>query len=1036
MSFRQRVELAFDGAPIWVLTGENGAGKSTVFDAITFALYGVHRGGKQNVDQIINRHCDSLSVEFDFMLGEDCYRIQRTASRHGRKIFQAWHLAGPNRPHPARMGKQPIPETDSAGGLSEWVRQHIALDFETFKMSVLLRQGESEALLQAEPRDRHALLTKLVDLTRYEKLCDRATEYHKQAKATVESCDKRLKMLAPVDDARLAALSSQIDDEQAQVRARQQQLEQVAGLKVHAQHWAERCAQHDRLAQECEAMRGILADSAAIERAAARAAELRTVLPALARMAADGQRRAGQLRQAAQSQAEVAQLAVALAEKQAAHQAARTELHQVQAAKAAAETRRLDALERQSALSRDIDQLDHLERLRGDVTACEEVLKAFPLNLPEQVAQAQAAVASLERLQTARPWLTQYVEARSRWRQASEQGARLEQARVQEGQRVADAAAQLQAAEHELAQIQAQVEQATAYKSAAEAALAGVQEQLARFGEVAGEPTCPYCGQALTEDHLAGEEARLQTEAARFRAAADAAATTLTRLIAARDTATAQVKRGKAEQQCAQKAQATAEQEWQAMTRKSAEAEAAGQSALAVLRPRYAGEAPLPAAGAVVDCFAEVAPSEDDLAEIDARMAGLAQAQLALTHLQAAQAEQAWQQSKLHTLQSQLAPLTQEYPAARAERLRAEYAALAATCTETAAQVTAYAADVAAAQGQCDRWAEQVSQIEAAQRSAGETAARASALAAQLEDSLTQTQAALPPSWQEVALPLTAEQVKRWEVELDALCGAEQRCEVLQRARAELDATQRQLMQIEAELDAIPAEARLPLVELEASEVQLRAEQQQAETALQQCLRAKQELEHRRQEIVELSTQKRGAEKSASLYRQLAELLGREKLQRYLLQQAEVSIAAYANAILDRCSGGALRMELRQGEDGEGAQRAFDLVVHNYATSDQPLAAWLLSGSQRFRVAISLALGIGQFASTNGRRVESVIIDEGFGSLDRNGLRDMAETLRDLSSTLRRVILVSHQDDFARTFSHRHHIALVNGASCLVEEPE
>lgn len=46
MSYREGQELLFDNAPLWVLAGQNGAGKSTIFDAITFALYGLHRGGK------------------------------------------------------------------------------------------------------------------------------------------------------------------------------------------------------------------------------------------------------------------------------------------------------------------------------------------------------------------------------------------------------------------------------------------------------------------------------------------------------------------------------------------------------------------------------------------------------------------------------------------------------------------------------------------------------------------------------------------------------------------------------------------------------------------------------------------------------------------------------------------------------------------------------------------------------------------------------------------------------------------------------
>ena len=38
MSYRHEAELNFEDKPIWVLTGDNGSGKSAIFDAVTFAL--------------------------------------------------------------------------------------------------------------------------------------------------------------------------------------------------------------------------------------------------------------------------------------------------------------------------------------------------------------------------------------------------------------------------------------------------------------------------------------------------------------------------------------------------------------------------------------------------------------------------------------------------------------------------------------------------------------------------------------------------------------------------------------------------------------------------------------------------------------------------------------------------------------------------------------------------------------------------------------------------------------------------------------
>lgn len=67
-------------------------------------------------------------------------------------------------------------------------------------------------------------------------------------------------------------------------------------------------------------------------------------------------------------------------------------------------------------------------------------------------------------------------------------------------------------------------------------------------------------------------------------------------------------------------------------------------------------------------------------------------------------------------------------------------------------------------------------------------------------------------------------------------------------------------------------------------------------------------------------------------------------------------------------------------------------------------------------MALAIALGIGQFASGQTRPLECVIIDEGFGSLDKEGLHAVAEELNRLKKHRKRIILVSHQEEFTDHF--------------------
>ena len=60
---------------------------------------------------------------------------------------------------------------------------------------------------------------------------------------------------------------------------------------------------------------------------------------------------------------------------------------------------------------------------------------------------------------------------------------------------------------------------------------------------------------------------------------------------------------------------------------------------------------------------------------------------------------------------------------------------------------------------------------------------------------------------------------------------------------------------------------------------------------------------------------------------------------------------------------------------------------------------------------------------------ESVIIDEGFGSLDKNGRDDMIQELNELKQQLARIILVSHQEEFTGAFVNGYAVELKDGTS-------
>ena len=93
LSYKDEQEVRFGGASVWMLAGTNGSGKSSIFDGVTYALFGHHRGGSQNAAELINKESTSLSVEFDFTLDGQLYRIRRTLRRNGRRDEPACYHA-------------------------------------------------------------------------------------------------------------------------------------------------------------------------------------------------------------------------------------------------------------------------------------------------------------------------------------------------------------------------------------------------------------------------------------------------------------------------------------------------------------------------------------------------------------------------------------------------------------------------------------------------------------------------------------------------------------------------------------------------------------------------------------------------------------------------------------------------------------------------------------------------------------------------------------------------------------------------------
>jgi len=155
-------------------------------------------------------------------------------------------------------------------------------------------------------------------------------------------------------------------------------------------------------------------------------------------------------------------------------------------------------------------------------------------------------------------------------------------------------------------------------------------------------------------------------------------------------------------------------------------------------------------------------------------------------------------------------------------------------------------------------------------------------------------------------------------------------------------------------------------------------------------------------------------------YEKLAGAFGRSGLQAQIVQEAQKKIKDAANTTLLHLSNGIWEIEL-VGDDQE-----LEIFAKDNSQPGTPKRLFeYLSGGEKFRVAISLAVAIGQSIS-GGRTVDSLIIDEGFGALDEVNRDNLVKELTRLSDEVLsggRVIIVSHEEDICEEFAHRFRIS-------------
>ena len=877
---------------LYLITGDTGAGKTTLFDAITYALYDHSSSGIREGSMLRCKYADDKTptfVELEFEVHGVRYTVRRNPEYQRPKARgegMTTEKADATLTYPDDR-----PPVTKAKDVTAAVQEIIGLDYNQFSQIVLIAQGQFTKLLNASTEERSRIFRKLFRTQRYAQLQERlqaeASALNQQRTAQNAKLDSLLGGLqfSPEDpDAEaLRALCAQTVPETAlalldALTARQAAALEEVGTALQATE-----AQLDTVQQQL----GAAAQAQRLaQQLAARQAELAAAKPALDAARAEAGRHAGDAAQLDALTAQVTQAQSALA----AYDALDTLCRQQTEARDAARLAAAQAHKRRT----------QLDSLNAALAAAETELAAL--------ADADTRLLAL---QTRSAQLAQRGEALTK----------LEQ-RLADCQRQAKTAHKAQESYRAAAAAQ---DEARARRDALERAFLDAQAGLLAESLTEGAP-CPVCGsthhpaRALLP-HTAPTQA--QVEAAR---------------------------------------QAAAEADRQAQN-----ASAAAQSALAAANE------------------AKTSLRRDAETLLPERF----------------------------TTPEGTVPLTF---ALMTNVLAEENAALQTAQADCAAQCRQAEADCRRkAQLEADRQAKtrQRPALEQAAAEADRSAAAQNASADALEGQIAERRAALP-------YPRRADA----QAALDKL-------EADRRAlRTGMDTAQRKLKQAEQSVAAAEAAVEALTAQQTAAQKELPARSAEELTAQQTELTAARETLRSREK--QLSAQLLPNRKTAAQYHAAAEarqalesrwqwvsalaataggtLTSKQKikLEAYIQMNYLDRILRYANTRLMQMTAGQYELE-RIGAENQRSQSGLDLgVIDHYNGTRRSVKT--LSGGESFKASLALALGLSDEvqSSAGGIRLDTLFLDEGFGSLDEESLELAIRVLSGLTEGDRLVGIISH----------------------------
>lgn len=979
LSYRRPVVVDLRSIQLASISGPNGAGKSTLLDGIVWALFGTSRA--RSDDDVVNSAADgkAAEVELTFDMEGTVYRVIRR-KRAGKTMELEFHLAsgdGQGDTTWSTLTEATLTETKAA------IVRTLRMNYDVFVNASFFLQGQADAFTSSKATRRKEILAEVLGVTRWDEFGRQATAARRAAESEAallrRQIDEVTAELSEAEDrqARLVDALAQEADLRARLDDKELLLVQARQIKAEVDK-----ARQQRTAQATE-----LADlQREIDRLQARIAE---------REQERGQFE-GIMGESGVIEADFATWAAA----DVSHQKWQLLAEQVRALEDQQQPLRLRIATEMSRLEQRQQGLEAQREAyaarQAELGRLHTELDVYARQLAELTAESESLATSEARLREVEREVDRLAAERSRYddeikRLTAEQA----KAKAAEGERqTLDTAAQ--SARARLTQLTAELNDLTelGQRSAGWAAerdqLAAQRQQLkvvadrekVRIAELSGEleGDCPLCGQPLTAEHretVVGQlERDLEAKREEYRRVQEREKTLETQLQDQGDLAPrrARVQRDLAAQQeqvtasdVRLQANAQAVAQWQ---------ESGSAERLAELREWMAGQATSDEQDALV------AGLRNDVArkaQAD-REAGLLQQHIARAETRLAQIESdaaAWLAEGSVALESTTNQL------ATADFAQEERARLA----ELQQTIDGLAYDKAA-------------------HSAAQELRAALATAPARNQALAEARAALKPLAE--ALAESHQQLAQRQTRLQGL--QEQNAAVV----AALESLQA------SAVDPAPLEDQVARLREEMSIVSQRVGAAKQNVAV---------LTDRARQKETLMEGQRKLDLTIQRLKLLEEACGRKGVQALLIEHALPEIEERANELLDRLSGGAMRVTFETQRELKSGDLAETLEIHISDTAgERPYENF--SGGEQFRINFAVRLALSQaLANRAGAPLRTLVIDEGFGSQDPEGKQRLVEAINAVQKDFACILVITHVEELRDAFPARIEVSKTSTGS-------